>query len=153
MGYLYTVVLLILPLIALYFQFAVSAGVPVGEACTNTSNCTDNIANTECKGGKCQCVITHYQIKNTCVDKVALGASCNATMPCLDTNSKCEKTCVCKDSFYKDTTSDSKCKPSIYPNVTCGTPKNESCVVNAYCNSTSFCVCEIGFTATKTSCK
>lgn len=54
--------------ISLILEHIFQTGVPVGEACTNTSNCTDNIANTECKGGKCQCVITHYQIKNTCVD-------------------------------------------------------------------------------------
>ncbi|VDI04281.1 Hypothetical predicted protein [Mytilus galloprovincialis] len=38
--------------------------------------------------------------------------------------------------------------------MTCGnsTPKNASCVANAYCDSTNICVCGIGYTTTTTSC-
>lgn len=35
----------------------------------------------------------------------------------------------------------------IQPNHKCGsiTPKNASCIDHAYCNSTSFCVCDKGY--------
>lgn len=55
-------------LISLILEHVFQTGVPPGGACTNTSNCTDNITNTECKGGKCQCTAAYYPIKNTCVN-------------------------------------------------------------------------------------
>lgn len=43
----------------------------------------------------------------------------------------------------------------IHPNMICGSsaPGDASCVANAFCNQTHFCVCRIGYKATKTSCK
>ncbi|XP_071130044.1 prion-like-(Q/N-rich) domain-bearing protein 25 [Mytilus edulis] len=153
MAYLCKLVLLILPLISLYFQFAVSAGVPLAGRCTNTTNCTANTANSECKAATCQCKIAFYAQKKTCVAKVNVGSACNTTTPCKDGNATCKGTCKCNDAFYKD--SSNACSPRIYPNKPCGTisAKNDSCIDNAYCNKTSsICVCGKGYTTNPTSC-
>ncbi|VDI13519.1 Hypothetical predicted protein, partial [Mytilus galloprovincialis] len=80
--------------------------------------------------------------------EIPAGGTCNATTLCKD-NDICSYTYVCKYAFYQD--SYSGCKPHIYPNQRCGnlTKKNESCVADAYCNATEFCVCGINFVPTR----
>ncbi|XP_063447490.1 EGF-like domain-containing protein comC [Mytilus trossulus] len=84
-----------------------------------------------------------YRQTNKCVDKIAVGLPCNVNKQCADVNADCKGNCTCKKSFYPDTT----CKPRIQPNHACGntTPKNASCIDHAYCNSTTFCVCDKGY--------
>ncbi|XP_076076096.1 uncharacterized protein LOC143046944 isoform X2 [Mytilus galloprovincialis] len=146
MANLSTVVLIGLPLVSLYFQFAVSAagtGIPLGGNCKTNVSCSTNISNSGCKDKICQCTAMFYRQNNKCVDKIGLGLACTTTKPCKDVNADCKGNCTCKQSFYKDTI----CKPRIQPNHKCGsiTPKNASCIDHAYCNSTSFCVCDKGY--------
>ncbi|VDI22937.1 Hypothetical predicted protein [Mytilus galloprovincialis] len=98
-----TLVLLVVPLISLYFQFAVSAGVPLAGSCTNTTNCTASTVNSECKGGTCQCKIAFYAQNKTCLAKVRIGGSCtNATNCTASTaNTACKSgTCQCTVAYF-----------------------------------------------------
>ncbi|VDI04276.1 Hypothetical predicted protein, partial [Mytilus galloprovincialis] len=121
--------------------------VSLGAACTDNANCTIDDMNSECISGTCQCSEMFFQQSNTCVAKLALDAPCDDTNQCKDIYAICTGTCTCKEAFYPDV----DCKPRSYPNMACVSAMNASCVANAYCNSTNFCVCGIGYTATTTS--
>lgn len=106
MAYLCTLLLLILPLSSLYFQFAVSAnsaGVPLGGNCTTNDNCTAISRNSECKGTKCQCKVAFYAQNKTCVDKVHIGGRCTNTTNCTSNaaNTACKNgTCQCMADYF-----------------------------------------------------
>ncbi|XP_076076094.1 uncharacterized protein LOC143046939 [Mytilus galloprovincialis] len=130
-------------------QVAVSAESTLGEYCNSTTPCKD--ANAMCFG-VCKCKNAFNKDSMSRCTSTMLGAVCSSTTQCKDGNAMCSYTCVCKDTFYKD--NNSGCKPFIYPNQRCANIifKNDSCVINAYCNASNVCVCGFGFTTTPTSC-
>ncbi|XP_076076100.1 uncharacterized protein LOC143046948 [Mytilus galloprovincialis] len=143
MANMYTLALLILALVSVFFQFSNCAGIPLGESCSTNKSCNDNNTNSECFGSKCICKSSFYLKDNDCVSKIDLGTACKDKTQCKDGNAICNVSCTCSEAFYRVTTT---CNARISPGKACGniTPKNDSCVVNAYCNKTNFCECRSG---------